>query len=89
MSLEKIADGITYVPRKGMDLGKYLGNSKTVQETFNDKFPTAGKIIGAVGGTMLQATAAGLLLGNLGYNAVLYGTIAAGIYQAVKKWFLF
>ena len=40
MSLEKIADGITYVPRKGMDIGRDLGNSKTVQETWNDKFPT-------------------------------------------------
>jgi hypothetical protein len=85
MSLEKIADGITYVPRKGMDIGRDLGNSKTVQETLNDKFPTAGKVIGAVGGTILQATAAGMLLGSIGYQAVLYGTIAAGVYQAVKK----
>ncbi len=85
MSLEKIANGITYVPRKGMELGKDLGNSKSIQETFNDKFPTAGKVIGAVGGTVAQATLAGMLLGNLGYQAVLYSTIAAGIYKAVKK----
>jgi hypothetical protein len=85
MSLEKIANGITFVPRKGMDVGRDLGNSKTVKEALNDTFPTVGKVVGAVGGTMLQATAAGMLLGSLGYNAMLYGTIAAGIYQAVKK----
>ncbi len=85
MNLEKIANGITYVPRKGMDLGRDVGNSRTIHETFNDRFPTAGKVVGAIGGTVLQATAAGILLGNLGYQAVLYGTIAAGVYQAVKK----
>ena len=85
MSLEKIADGITYVPRKGMEVGKNLGNSKSVKDTLGDKFPTAGKVIGAVGGTIGQAALAGMLLGNIGYQAVLYSTIAAGIYKAVKK----